>query len=265
MQYPSNVRIIRVLCSGMVDINYLIRAFECGVDGVFVAGCLKGGCHFVKGNLHAEVRMKFVKALLEAIGIGGERAEMFFISSSMAPQFVEAVKEMTDRITKLGPLPKRVSLTERLAEINKREFLYNMLKNLALRIPEKPIPVPEGLEEFGKIECDLVKCIGCKRCEEVCPEKAIDFIGEFDLPAILQTVTAGGEGKVTKRRLLYETLAKIATKQPSKAILVPDGMGEFYKIQYRPRKCVVCDKCVNICPEKALNVVREVDLPAILT
>lgn len=249
----------------MVDITYLVRAFECGADGVFVAGCLKGGCHFVEGNLHAEARVKFAKDLLEAIGLGGDRLEMFFISSAMAPRFVEVVKEMTDRISNLGPaLPKMMRLTKRLSEINKREFLYNMLKNLALKKPEKPIPVPDDLKEFGRIECDPIKCIGCKRCEEVCPEKAIDLIGVFDLPTILQTITKSGEGRVTKRHLLYEIIAKIAIKPPSRPILVPDGMNGFYKMQYAPRKCVICDKCVNICPEKAINVIKEIDLPTIL-
>jgi coenzyme F420-reducing hydrogenase delta subunit/NAD-dependent dihydropyrimidine dehydrogenase PreA subunit len=265
MQYPPNVRLIRLPCSGKADITYILRAFETGVDGVIVAGCLKGGCHFVEGNLQAEKRVQFAKTLLDAIGIGGERLEMFFFSSSMATRFVEIVKEMTERIRKLGPSPaKKLRLTEKTPDTSKREFLYNMLKNLAQTIPEKPVPVPEGLEEFGRIECDIRKCIGCKKCGEVCPEEAIDFVREFDLPTILQTVKGNEEGKTTKRYLLYETLAKLAVKPPSKAILAPEGMDEFCKLQYNPRKCVVCEKCVKICPEKVISIVKEVDLPTIL-
>ena len=76
MQYPTNVRIIRVPCSGKVDITYILRAFESGADGVVVAGCLKGGCHFVEGNLHAETRVKFTKELLEAVGLGNRMSHI---------------------------------------------------------------------------------------------------------------------------------------------------------------------------------------------
>jgi len=266
MQYPPNVRIIRVPCSGKVDITYIFRAFERGADGVFVAGCLKGGCHFVEGNLHAENRIKLAKEILEAIGIGGERLEMFFISSAMAPQFVEAVKMMTDRISQLGPaLPRKVNLTKKMMDIHKREFLYCMLKNLALRKPEKPVPVPEGLEEFGRIEFSSAKCIGCKKCEEICPEKAIEFTPGLDLPTIFQTLTKNGTDKVTKRYLLYETIAKIAVKPPSRFIVAPEGMDEFCTMQYSPKQCTVCEKCRQICPEKAISLVKELDLPSIIS
>lgn len=265
MQYPTNVRIVRVPCSGKVDITYILRAFEIGADGVIVAGCLEGGCHFVEGNIHAKIRVNFTKEILEAIGISGDRLDMFNISSAMAPKFVTVVKEMTDRISKLGPaLPCKVNLTERQAEVTKREFLYLMLKNLTLKKPEKAIPVPEGLEEFGRIECNITKCIGCKKCEEICPEKAIEFVRELDLPAIFRTTAEAGEGRATKRRLLYETISKVAVRQPSKAISVPEGMDEFCKMQYKPKKCVICDKCSKICPEEAISDVKELDLPAII-
>jgi coenzyme F420-reducing hydrogenase delta subunit/ferredoxin len=264
LQYPTNLRIIRVPCTGKVDIIYIIRAFEKGFDGVYLAGCLQGGCHFLEGNLHAEKRVEFAKDLLEAIGINSERLEMFFISASMAPKFSEVAREMTDRITKLGPaLPNKLELTKMDPESTKREYLYDMLRNIALKIPEKPIPVPEGLEEFGKISIDLTKCIGCKKCDEVCPEKAIETISIFDLPTILLNLTDITEGKVTKRHRLYETIAKIAVKSPSGAIPVPEELNEFWKMEYIAKKCVTCEKCSVICPEKAIQIIRELDLPAV--
>lgn len=264
MQYPPNVRLIRVPCSGKVDITYVLRAFEVGADGVIVAGCLEGGCHFIEGNIHSKKRMTFTKDILDAIGIGAERLEFYNLSASMAPRFIEIVNEMTDRIRKLGPLPKKVILTEKPAGISKREFLYRMVKNLALKQPEKLILVPDGLEEFGRIECNLAKCIGCKKCEEICPEKAVTFIEEFDLPTIFQRTMREDEGKVTKRQLLYETLARIAAKTPLNPILVPEGMDEYWKMQPVPGKCVVCEKCSEICPEKAINIIKELDLPTIV-
>lgn len=266
MQYPSNVKIIRVPCSSKVDITYILRAFENGADGVFLAGCLKGGCHFVEGNYKAEQRIMFTKGLLDAIGIGAERLDMFFMSSSMAPTLISTMNLMIDRIRKLGPLPRKwTSLTPKLPEMSKREFLFHMLKNMSTTIPKKPVPVPPELEEFGRIEYNLTSCIGCKRCSEVCSEKAIEFKTELDLPLILQNIKGNKQERPTKRHELYETLAKIAVKPSARVLQVPNEMDEFCKLQYNPKKCVVCEKCAKICPEKAIRIVKELDLQAILS
>jgi len=266
MQYPSNTKVIRVPCSSKVDITYILRAFESGADGVFLAGCLKGGCHFVEGNFKAEQRVLFTKGLLDAVGIEPERLDMFFMSASMAPTLVETMNLMIDRIRKLGPLPRKwTSLTGKSSDISKREFLFRMLKNMSSKMPEKPVPVPPELEEFGRIDYDLLKCIGCKRCGEICPEKAIDFKTELDLPLILQNIGDSKQERVTKRHMLYETIAKIAVKPSSRTIQAPNEMDEFCKLLYNPKKCVICEKCANICPEKAIRIVKELDLPAILS
>lgn len=266
MQYPPNVKIIRLPCTGKVDITYILRAFESGADGVMVCGCLKGGCHFVEGNLHAEDRIKLAKDILEAIGIGGDRLNMYFISSAMAPKFVETAKEVTENIRKLGPaLSKKLQLTKKELLTNKRAFLYSMIKNLALKHPEKSIPVPEGLEEFGTIEFDPSKCIGCKKCEEVCPEEAIESRRELDLPTILKTTMKQNDDRITKRQQLYEIITKIARKSPSKPISIPEGLEGFYKMQYDPIKCVFCEKCRDVCLENTINGIKELDLPAIIT
>jgi F420-non-reducing hydrogenase iron-sulfur subunit len=105
LQYPTNIKIVKLPCSGTVDILYILKAFEQGADGVFVAGCLKGGCHFVEGNLRAEKRVERAKNLLEKIGLGKDRLEMFFMSSAEGGRFSEVAREMTERIRKLGPSP----------------------------------------------------------------------------------------------------------------------------------------------------------------
>lgn len=105
LQYPPNLRIIRVPCTGKVDILFLLNAFEEGADGVYVAGCLEGDCHFLKGNLRAKKRVALAKRLLEEIGIGGERLEMYNMSAAMGPRFAEVAREMTEKIKKLGPSP----------------------------------------------------------------------------------------------------------------------------------------------------------------
>ena len=103
IQYPPNVRIILLPCTGKVDSIVLIKAFEDGADGVFVAGCMEGECHFVEGNLRAKKKVAYVKRLLEEVGTNPQRIEMFNLSSAMGGRFAEIVEEMTQRIKELGP------------------------------------------------------------------------------------------------------------------------------------------------------------------
>jgi F420-non-reducing hydrogenase iron-sulfur subunit len=109
LQYPSNVRVLRFPCTGKIEENYLLAAFEKGVDGVLVAGCLEGGCHFLEGNLRAKKRVARVKQILSEAGIEPQRLEMFNLSSAEGPRFAEIVKEMYSRIAPLGPSPLRKS------------------------------------------------------------------------------------------------------------------------------------------------------------
>ena len=103
IQYPPSVRIIRLPCTGKVDAIVLMKAFEDGADGVFVAGCMEGECHFLEGNLRAKKKVAYVKRLLEEVGTDPQRVEMFNLSSAMGGRFAEIVEEMTQRIKKLGP------------------------------------------------------------------------------------------------------------------------------------------------------------------
>ena len=103
IQYPHNVRIIKLPCTGKVDALHLMKAFEDGADGVFVAGCLEGQCHFLEGNLRAKKRVAYVKRLLAEVGIEPDRIEMYNLSSAMGGRFAEIVEEMTQKIKELGP------------------------------------------------------------------------------------------------------------------------------------------------------------------
>ena len=87
LQYPSNVRVLRLPCTGKLEVNYLLAAFERGVDGVIVAGCLEGGCHFLEGNLRARRRVERARQLLAEIGLEPERLEMFNLSSAEGTAF----------------------------------------------------------------------------------------------------------------------------------------------------------------------------------
>ena len=109
LSYPSNIKIIRVPCTGKVDILHVLRAFEKGADGVYAVGCLEGDCHFNSGNFRARKRIEQAQILLDAIGVGGERVQMYNLSSSEAPRFVEIAVEMDARIRELGPNPIKLA------------------------------------------------------------------------------------------------------------------------------------------------------------
>ena len=105
IQYPTNVKIIRIPCSGKIDILYILKAFEDGADGVYVAGCEEGSCHFIEGNFRAKRRVEHLKKLLVEIGLESERIEMHYISTSSGPKFAKVAVDMTEKIRKLGPSP----------------------------------------------------------------------------------------------------------------------------------------------------------------
>ena len=103
--YPTNIRIIKVPCTGKVDVIHLLKVFEAGVDGAYVVGCEEGNCHFLAGNLRARRRVERVKGILDAIGIEKDRVEMYNLSAGEGTRFVAVAIEMTERIKKLGPSP----------------------------------------------------------------------------------------------------------------------------------------------------------------
>ena len=107
LSYPSNVKIINVPCTGRVDILHLLKAIEDGADGVYVAGCLEGDCHYLTGNLKAKKRVAYVKKLLVDLGLEPERIEMYNLSAAQGTRFAEIAREFTARIRDLGPSPVR--------------------------------------------------------------------------------------------------------------------------------------------------------------
>ena len=107
LQYPPDIKIIMMPCTGRVDILHLLKAFEAGADAVFVAGCLEGECHYLMGNIRAKKRVNKVKKDFAQMGIEPERVEMFNLSSSEGPRFAAIAREMVERVYKLGPSPTK--------------------------------------------------------------------------------------------------------------------------------------------------------------
>lgn len=107
LQYPTNIRIIRTPCTGKLEVEYFMRAFEYGADGVLVAGCEEGSCHFIEGNLMAKRRVNYARELLSESGLERKRLRMVNISAAMGTVFAETVKDMIETVRKLGPNPVR--------------------------------------------------------------------------------------------------------------------------------------------------------------
>jgi F420-non-reducing hydrogenase iron-sulfur subunit len=113
-QYPPNIRIIRVMCSGRVEPTFVLNAFKNGIDGVLITGCHIGDCHYISGNELTQVRMEHLKKLIKSIGIEEERFRLNWISASEGKQFAELITDFTDTIKNLGvsKFPKKLGLIE---------------------------------------------------------------------------------------------------------------------------------------------------------
>ena len=108
IQYPPNIRPIRVMCSGRVDPIFILEALKLGADGVLVAGCHPGDCHYQSGNYKAVRRVELVRKLLEELGLEPERVKFVYVSASEGRRFAEVVKEFVEELKKLGPNPLKV-------------------------------------------------------------------------------------------------------------------------------------------------------------
>jgi F420-non-reducing hydrogenase iron-sulfur subunit len=112
-QYPPNLRVIRVMCSGRVHPAHILEAFRDGADGVLVAGChIPTDCHYISGNFKAQRRIAMVKRLMEQLGIDPERLRLEWISAAEGDKFAKTIREMTEDLKRLGPSPVVKRLTE---------------------------------------------------------------------------------------------------------------------------------------------------------
>ena len=107
LQYPSNVKLIRVMCSGRVDSQFVMQAFREGADGVMVLGCHPGDCHYRNGNMKALRRFRLFEKMLMQMGIEKERFRLDWVSAGEAKRFQEVTTEMTEAVKKCGPLHMR--------------------------------------------------------------------------------------------------------------------------------------------------------------
>ena len=123
MQYPPNVRVIRIMCTGRLDPAFVLKALSVGADGVLVSGCHVGDCHYLAGNFKSRRRVALLRKLIEEYGYDRERLRMTFVSASEGAIWAEVVQDMVNTIKKLGPNPlKQVGTAGQVGVVADDEF-----------------------------------------------------------------------------------------------------------------------------------------------
>ncbi len=199
LQYPTNARIIRVMCSGRVEPYFILRALEMGADGILVAGCHIGDCHYISGNEEAEKRMKMTAEVLDKLGLGRGRMRLEWVSASEGQKFANTMKEFTEQIKAMGsnPLPKLTpkkrgdpsKIKERMSQIIEDTGAFDCVEcgkcttvcpvakynpNFAPRTVV--LKASEGLAENVQSNKDVWTCVTCEQCNSMCPYK-VDYSG----------------------------------------------------------------------------------------
>jgi len=112
IEYPANIRVIRVMCSSRIDPVHVLYALKSGADGVLVSGCHPGDCHYINGNHRAKRRIILLKEMLKQLGLEPERVRIDWVSASEGERFTRIVKEFVEELKKLGPNPLREGIWE---------------------------------------------------------------------------------------------------------------------------------------------------------
>jgi len=191
LSYPTNIRIIRVMCSGRVEPVFILNAFENGADGVLVAGCHPGDCHYRSGNNQAEKRVEKTKKLLDLLGIGSDRLRLEWISAAEGEKFASVIRDFTEKLRIKGPSPLGKELKVAPVQNNSTESIHDILKRTkALYCQEcgkcssscpitrlDPLYSPRlavekalmGLEDAVLTDKGLWSCLTCHLCRQRCP------------------------------------------------------------------------------------------------
>jgi F420-non-reducing hydrogenase iron-sulfur subunit len=164
-QYASNTKIVRVMCTGRVDLAFIFRALLNGKDGVFIGGCHPGECHYLtQGNYGALSTLHIGRKLLEAIGLNPERLRLEYISASEGSRYAQVMNDFSTQVKELGPLGKGEGIDETVLR-RKLEVVYNLVPYIRLvererlRMPVKSVEAYNeffGSDEFNKIFEDLI-------------------------------------------------------------------------------------------------------------
>ncbi len=199
MQYPPNARVIRVMCSGRIEPYFILRALELGADGVLIAGCHIGDCHYISGNVEAEKRMQMTQEVLDKLGIGRDRMRLEWISASEGQKFAHTMKEFTEQIRALGPnkLPKikggkkpdPSKIKDAMNRIIEDTGAFDCVEcgkcttvcpvakyNPQFAPRTVVLKASEGIVDNVATNKDVWTCVTCEQCNSMCPYK-VDYSG----------------------------------------------------------------------------------------
>lgn len=213
IEYPANIEVVRVMCSGRVDPRFILSAFANGADGVMVAGCHEADCHYSTGNMYAERRIESIREVMELIGIDSERLVLKWINANEGAVFADTVSDFTKTLEGLGPLGmskiKKEVATVDFDELVSQTEVVNCLEcgkctascPVARRDPRfsPRLMIEKALEDLpGEIETDnlLWSCLTCRTCEQRCPS-GVRFC-EFVIGARAEAMCKGNYGKASK-------------------------------------------------------------------
>jgi len=177
IQYPPNVRIIRLMCSGRVDPAFILRAFEIGVDGVLVSGCHPADCHYISGNEKAEIRVNSAKRILKLLGLESERLRLEWISASEGGRFAEIIRDFTEELQRLEESPFKVKLEPGTIEITMKETF----KRTNIRY-----------------------CLQCGECTSICPIARVD--PKYSPRETVNRILTGPEGEILSDKSVWSCL-----------------------------------------------------------
>lgn len=227
IQYPSNVRVIRVMCSGRVEPSFILSAFEEGADGVLVGGCHEADCHYISGNLKARDNVESTKELLSLLGLGADRLRIKWVNANEGEAFAAEITDFTNTLKKLGPSPlkkarKASSAVPDAEGVMQRTDTYLCVEcgkctascPVARRDPEfsPRFIVEESLEKMhAEVETgpQLWECLTCRTCEERCPYNV--RFSEFIRDSRVEAQALGLDGKPTQAGQMYSWMRMMAS------------------------------------------------------
>jgi heterodisulfide reductase subunit D len=226
IQYPPNVRLIRVMCSGRVEPAFILKALEDGADGVLVGGCHEADCHYISGNTKARERIEGTKELLDLLGLGSERLRIKWVNANEGEAFADEIKDFTSELKKLGanPMKKAKQLTETAMDIEQVMKDTDALLCVECGKCTASCPVARRDDSFSPratVEQTLEKmyadietsealwdCLTCGTCEQRCPYNVrfSDFVRDSrpDAKAL------GNEGSPEQAGAVYSWMRMMA-------------------------------------------------------
>lgn len=232
-QYPPNIRIIRVLCSGRIKPAHILKAIELGADGVLVAGCHPADCHYISGNKHAEKRVEMTKKLINMLGIDAKRLRLEWISASEGARFAETIREFVKDLQELGPIQHAPpyskkntpasSLMTKIIDETKAYYCIECGKCTSTcpvsRVYEGYSPRLNverallGFDDELKKSKDLWSCLTCNLCSDKCPDgvKYTEFIKNVRIEAH----KIGEKGRCTHGGALLTLMSLMANIESS--------------------------------------------------